>query len=213
MNAKRLWFVVDATGHRVGRLASTIATVLQGKHKPFYHPAIEECGDNVIVLNAHKVTFSGTKEKQKLYRHHTGYKGGLKEIPVRRLRERHPERVLQAAVHGMLPKNRTRRLREQRLLLLEGDSHPHAGQVAANPWKMAVRPVTRAAGGLPSVSGYFVDIADLEDAIQITAEPFVPATVHAANAEKQRKAALHKQLKAYLLGRGSRPEFLPQKKD
>ncbi len=71
---ERLWFVVDATHHRVGRLASVIATVLQGKHKPFYHPAVQECGDSVIVLNADKVTFSGRKEDQKIYRHHTGFK-------------------------------------------------------------------------------------------------------------------------------------------
>ncbi len=73
-NRQRLWFVVDGTGQRVGRLASVIATVLQGKHKPFYHPAVEECGDSVIVLNADKVTFSGKKDQQKLYRHHTGFK-------------------------------------------------------------------------------------------------------------------------------------------
>lgn len=68
LNKERLWFVVDATHHRVGRLASVIATVLQGKHKPFYHPAVPECGDSVIVLNADKVTFSGQKEQQKIYR-------------------------------------------------------------------------------------------------------------------------------------------------
>merc|ERR1711991_1218798 len=213
VNKKRLWFVVDAAGHRVGRLASVIAQVLQGKHKPFYHPAIDECGDNVVVLNSHKVVFSGNKEKQKLYRHHTGWAGGLKEIPVRRLRERHPHRILKAAVMGMLPKNRTRRFREERLILLDGDTHSHGGQVAENPWKIALTTSTRKEGGMPEVSGYFVELNDLEDEIEIKAEPFTPPQVHARNAEKARKAALQKQLKAYLLGRGERPDFLPQKKD
>merc|ERR1711916_155926 len=210
-NMKRLWFVVDATGHRVGRLASVIATVLQGKHKPFYHPAIEECGDHVIVLNANKATFSGQKEKQKLYRHHTGYMGGLKEIPVRRWRERHPHRILEAAVNGMLPKNRTRRLRKSRLHILEGEEHPHLGQVAQNPFKVALQPVQRAAGGSPTVSGYFVELTDLEDRIEVTVEPYVPESTHRKNAEKARKAKLHKELRAYLLGRGERPDFLPSK--
>ena len=73
-NRQRLWFVIDATHQRVGRLASVIATALLGKHKPFYHPAVPECGDCVIVLNADKVTFSGNKENAKVYRHHTGFK-------------------------------------------------------------------------------------------------------------------------------------------
>lgn len=209
-NRSRLWFVIDGTGHRVGRLASVIATVLQGKHKPFYHPAIEECGDHVIVLNADKVTFSGDKEKQKVYRHHTGFKGGLKEIPVRRFRERHPERVLQHAVHGMLPKNRSRHVREARLVLLTGDEHPHHSQVVSNPYRLATVSGASKPSALPSVSGFFVSLTDSDEAIQIEAKPHVPAKLRATLAERARKSALHKQLKAYLLGRGERPDFLPQ---
>ena len=134
---------------------------------------------------------------------------------MRRWRERHPERILKAAVHGMLPKNRSRRLREERLVLLQGDVHPHGGQTKENPWKLSLAPSTAksGSGGLPDVSGYFVELENLDQAVRITTEAHVPDSVHRANAEKSRKAALHKQLKAYLLGRGERPDFLPQKKD
>lgn len=120
LNQRRLWWVVDATGWHVGRLASQISKVLQGKHKPFYHPAMD-VGDHVLVLNAHRVTFSGNKERQKVYRWHTGWIGGLKEVPVRRWRERNPERILEHAVSGMLPHNRTRVVRNSRLVCINGE--------------------------------------------------------------------------------------------
>jgi hypothetical protein len=136
--------------------------------------------------------------------------GGLKEIPVRRLRERHPDRILRAAVHGMLPKNRSRHVREDRLVLLTGETHPHQGQVAKNPFVLAVGDRSHVKPRLPSVTGYYVTLKDLEDEVVMEATPYVPEKVRLAQAEKKRKASLHKQLRAYLLGRGERPGFLPQ---
>ena len=103
-NVERKWYVIDAQGQTVGRLASQIATVLRGKHKPTYTPHVD-CGDHVIVINADKVVFTGKKLDQKLYRRHTGYAGGLKETKARDMLNTHPERVIMFAVKGMLPKN------------------------------------------------------------------------------------------------------------
>jgi hypothetical protein len=150
------------------------------------------------VMNADEVTFSGRKEEQKLYRHHTGFKGGLKEIPVRRVRARHPARLLRLAVRGMLPKNRVRHAREERLLLLTGGEqrNPHHGQVAASPWQLV--------GGSssvlrqqqqPSVAGFFVALEDEEAALRVSARAHAPAPAQRALALRARKAALHKQLK------------------
>ncbi len=135
----------------------------------------------------------------------------MKEIPVRRIRERYPDRILRHAVHGMLPKNRVRHVREDRLVLLTGGAnHPHHGQVAQNPWKLAIGSKSRAAAQ-PSVSGFFVSLTDSDDALKIEAATYVPESQKRALAERTRKAHLQKQLKAYLLGRGERPDFLPQK--
>jgi len=118
---------VDAEGKTLGRLASEIAQVLRGKHKPIYSPHLD-CGDHVIVVNAEKVRVTGRKLDQKMYYRHTGYPGGLKSISLRNQLQKHPERVLEAAVRGMLPKNRLGRKMFKKLKVYAGDSHPHQAQ-------------------------------------------------------------------------------------
>ena len=121
------WFLVNAEGKTLGRLASEIAQVLRGKHKPIYTPHLD-CGDFVIVVNAEKVRVTGRKLDQKMYYHHTGYPGGIKSISLRNQLQKHPERVLQAAVRGMLPRNRLGRKMLKKLKVYAGDSHPHQAQ-------------------------------------------------------------------------------------
>ncbi len=124
---EREWFLVNAEGKTLGRLASEIAQVLRGKHKPIYTPHLD-CGDFVIVVNAEKVRVTGRKLDQKMYYRHTGYPGGIKSISLRNQLQKHPERVLQAAVRGMLPKNRLGRKMFKKLKVYAGDSHPHQAQ-------------------------------------------------------------------------------------
>lgn len=121
------WLIVDAKGQTVGRLASQIAQALKGKHKVDYTPNLA-AGDFVIVINAEKVVFTGNKMNQKVYTRYSGYQGGLKEIPVATMLERHPDRILRRAVWGMIPKNRMGRKIIRRLKIYSGDSHPHAAQ-------------------------------------------------------------------------------------
>ena len=124
---EREWFVVDATGQTLGRLATRIATVLRGKHKPMYTPHMD-CGDHVIVINADKIQVTGKKLDQKVYYRHSGYAGGLKSITLREQLQKHPTRVIQAAVRGMLPKNRLGRRMIKKLRVYASDSHPHQAQ-------------------------------------------------------------------------------------
>ena len=124
---EREWFLVNAEDRTLGRLASEIAQVLRGKHKPTYTPHLD-CGDYVIVVNAEKVRVTGRKLDQKMYYRHTGYPGGIKSISLRNQLQKHPERVLQAAVRGMLPKNRLGRKMLKKLKVYAGDSHPHQAQ-------------------------------------------------------------------------------------
>jgi len=124
---EREWYVVDAEGQTLGRLASRIAPVLKGKHKPTYTPHLD-CGDFVIIVNAEKVRVTGRKLDQKFYYHHSGYPGGLKSISLREQLDRYPERVLEAAVRGMLPKNKLGRRMVKKLKVYAGDSHPHQAQ-------------------------------------------------------------------------------------
>jgi large subunit ribosomal protein L13 len=126
-DVERNWYVVDAEGETLGRLASRIAPILKGKHKPTYTPHLD-CGDFVIVLNAKKVKVTGQKLDQKRYYRHTGYPGGVRSISLRDQLATHPERVLQAAVRGMLPKNRLGRQMIKKLKVYAGDSHPHQAQ-------------------------------------------------------------------------------------
>lgn len=124
---KRDWYVVDAQGQTLGRLASRIAPILKGKHKPIYTPHLD-CGDFVIVVNAEKLHVTGRKLDQEFYYHHSGYPGGLAVISLRDQLARHPKRVLEAAVIGMLPKNRLGRRMIKKLKVYAGDSHPHQAQ-------------------------------------------------------------------------------------
>ena len=123
----RAWFVVDATDQVLGRLATRIATVIRGKHKPPYTPHLD-VGDFVIVVNAEKVKLTGNKLDAKQFRRHTGYPGGLVEIPYRRLLETHPERAIEQAVWGMLPKGRLGRRLRDKLKVYRGPNHPHGSQ-------------------------------------------------------------------------------------
>jgi large subunit ribosomal protein L13 len=119
--------VVDAQGQTLGRLATRIASALRGKHKPLYSPHLD-CGDFVIVVNADKVAVTGRKLDQKMYYRHSGYPGGLREIDLRRQLQLHPERVVESAVRGMLPKNRLGRKLFKKLKVYAGPTHPHQAQ-------------------------------------------------------------------------------------
>ncbi len=124
------WRVVDAEGQALGRIATEIATALRGKDKPTFSPHLD-MGDFVIVTNASKVKLTGQKTTQKLYRHHTGFLGGLKEIRLDKQLEKHPERVIRAAVWGMMPKGRLGRAQIRHLKVYAGPTHPHEAQVNA----------------------------------------------------------------------------------
>ncbi|RMD79024.1 MAG: 50S ribosomal protein L13 [Gammaproteobacteria bacterium] len=124
---RREWYVVDATGKTLGRLASEIARRLRGKHKPEYTPHVDT-GDFVIVVNAEKVQVTGRKAERKLYHHHTGHIGGLKTFTFEELRRRKPERIIERAVKGMLPKNPLGRAMYRKLKVYAGPNHPHAAQ-------------------------------------------------------------------------------------
>ncbi len=126
-DVEREWFVLDACGRTLGRLATRIATVLQGKHKPLYAANLDT-GDFVVVVNSSKIAVTGNRLDDKVYRRHTGYPGGLKEITLRRMLEKHPERVIRFAVKGMLPKNKLGRQRLKKLKIYAGAEHPHAAQ-------------------------------------------------------------------------------------
>ena len=124
---EREWFVVDAEGQTLGRLATEIACVLRGKHKPNFSPSLD-VGDYVIVVNAEKVHVTGRKLDQKMYYRHSRYPGGLKEISLRDQLAKHPTRVLTRAVRGMLPKNRLGRQMFKKLKVYAGPEHPHEAQ-------------------------------------------------------------------------------------
>ena len=124
---ERAWWVVDAEDQVLGRLASEVAQVLRGKHKPMYTPHLDT-GDHVIVINAEKVRLTGKKEQQKTYFRHSGYMGGGKHIPFEEMRAKHPERVIERAVKGMLPKNNLGRLMLKKLKVYAGPEHPHEAQ-------------------------------------------------------------------------------------
>ena len=121
------WFVADAENKVLGRLASKVAQILKGKHKPTYTPHMD-MGDFVVVVNAEKIRVSGNKEMQKTYFSHSGYPGGTKEVDLYTMRRRHPERVIQNAVKGMLPHNRLGRQMMRNLKIYSGPDHPHSSQ-------------------------------------------------------------------------------------
>jgi len=121
------WYIIDAADQVVGRLATQIADLLRGKNKPTFTPHMD-MGDYVVVINAEKVRFTGNKEQQKEHISHSGYLGHLKRTPISRVREKHPTRILEEAVKGMLPKNRLRRVFMEKFFIYSGSQHPHAGQ-------------------------------------------------------------------------------------
>jgi large subunit ribosomal protein L13 len=121
------WFVVDADGQVLGRLATRVATLLRGKFREDFAPFVD-FGDHVIVLNAAKVRWTGKKLEQKRYRHYTGYPGGLREVAARKMSQERPDRVIREAVVGMLPKNKLRKRMAARLLVYADAQHPHQAQ-------------------------------------------------------------------------------------
>ena len=140
---ERKWYIVDAEGKTLGRLSSTIAAMLKGKNKPQYAPHVDT-GDFVIVVNAEKVVVTGKKETQKHYYRHSNYPGGFKAIPLREVRQRHPERIVANAVRGMLPKNVLGEAQFKKLKVYAGPTHPHAAQ---NPRELPIDTL-EAAGAL-----------------------------------------------------------------
>jgi large subunit ribosomal protein L13 len=131
---QRNWFVVDADGVVLGRLATKVAMTLMGKHKPTYTPFLDT-GDHVVIVNADKVRLTGRKEEDKLYRTHSGYPGGLKEIQARKMRQKRPERMLELAIQGMLPKTKLGKQMYRKLNVYAGPKHPHQAQ---KPVEMAL---------------------------------------------------------------------------
>ena len=132
---KRAWYLVDAEGLALGRVASEVAKILKGKNKPTYSTNID-CGDYVIVVNAAKVKLTGSKMTQKIYRHHSGYIGGLKEVQAKDMLARKPERMFELAVKGMLPKNTLGREMIKKLKVYAGSEHEHAAQ---KPEKLEIK--------------------------------------------------------------------------
>ncbi len=126
-NYQRNWFVIDAADVVLGRLATKAATVLMGKHRPTYTPFIDT-GDHVVIINAERVRLTGSKEEDKIYRTHSGYPGGLKEVQARKMRQRRPERMLELAIQGMLPKNKLGKQMYRKLNVYAGPKHPHQAQ-------------------------------------------------------------------------------------
>jgi len=122
-----VWYLIDAEGQVLGRMATVIANLLRGKGKPVYTPHVDT-GDFVVVINAGKVRLTGKKEEQKAYTRYTGYPGGLRVEPLKRMRERHPERIVEYAVAGMMPKSRLGRAMLKKLKVYAGPTHPHAAQ-------------------------------------------------------------------------------------
>ncbi len=121
------WVLVDATDQVLGRLASVVAFMLRGKHKPDYTPHVD-CGDYVVVINADKIKLTGNKKDQKYYIHHTGYPGGQRKVSFSRLQAKRPEAVIEKAVKGMLPKNRLGSEMFRHLFVYDGSEHPHEAQ-------------------------------------------------------------------------------------
>jgi large subunit ribosomal protein L13 len=121
------WYLLNAEDQVLGRLATRAAVVLMGKHKPDYTPFLKT-GDHVIVVNAQKIKVTGNKEEQKKYYRHSGYPGGIKETNVKELRAKHPERIVESAILGMLPKNKVGKQLARRLKVYAGEQHPHEAQ-------------------------------------------------------------------------------------
>ncbi len=124
---KRDWFIIDAENKVLGRLAAEVARRLRGKHKPEYTPHVDT-GDYIVIINAEKIAVTGNKEQGKIYHHHTGYPGGLKSLTLEKLREKAPERIIEKAVKGMLPRNPLGRAMFSKLKVFAGSEHAHTAQ-------------------------------------------------------------------------------------
>ncbi|MBI4654744.1 MAG: 50S ribosomal protein L13 [Nitrospirae bacterium] len=131
---KRDWHLIDADGMVLGRLATRVASILRGKHKPIFTPNVD-CGDFVVVINAEKVRLTGGKLQKKAYIHHSGYPGGLKEESAKNIMKVAPERIMNMAVQGMLPKNNLGKLQLKKLKVYKGATHPHEAQ---NPQPLTI---------------------------------------------------------------------------
>jgi len=127
LEQSRKWYVIDAEGQIVGRLASRVAKILMGKNKPTYTTFLDT-GDHVVIINAEKIAFKGNKLDDKMYRHHTGWPGGLKETKAKDMLAKHPERILEEAIKGMLPKSKLGKAMVKKLKVYAGNQHPHAAQ-------------------------------------------------------------------------------------
>lgn len=127
IDVKEKWFIVDAKDKILGRMATEVATILRGKHKPIFTPN-QDLGDHVIVINAEKVALTGKKETKKIYYHHTGYIGGIKSTTVKKLRAEKPERIVEYAIQGMLPKTKLGNAMAKKLKVYAGENHPHRAQ-------------------------------------------------------------------------------------
>ena len=124
---QKKWYVIDAKGKVLGHVAVEAARILRGKHKPSYTPFLD-CGDNVIIVNASQIVLTGKKADAKMYYRHSGYKGGLKEIPFKVMLEKHPDRIMYEAIRGMLPHNRLGRKLSTHFRVYAGADHPHQAQ-------------------------------------------------------------------------------------
>ena len=124
---ERKWYVIDAEGQSLGRVATKAAHILRGKHKPTFTPHID-CGDNIIIINADKVNLTGNKLENKMYYNHSMYTGGLRERTAKEMKEKYPVEMVERAVKGMLPHNRLGRAMAKKLFVYEGETHPHMAQ-------------------------------------------------------------------------------------
>ena len=129
-DVKHNWYVIDAEGQNLGKVAALAASVLRGKHKPTYTPHIA-CGDNVIIINAEKVNLTGNKLNDKMYYNHSGYPGGLRERNAKTMIEKYPVEMVERAIKGMLPHNRLGRQMSKKLFVYSGETHPHMAQKPA----------------------------------------------------------------------------------
>jgi large subunit ribosomal protein L13 len=174
----KTWFVIDATGMVVGRLAAQIAPILMGKHRPTYTPHIDT-GDYVIVTNVDKVVFTGNKWQQKVYQRYSGHPGGQKEEAAWKLFQRHPERILQLAIQRMMPKNKIGRHMQSKLKLYSGSQHPHQAQGPVPLEALSGRPVPAGAvfrpEPVPKVKSKSKDKAERPRPSTPEFEPALPA--------------------------------------
>jgi len=167
------WFHLDATGQVPGRIATSVVRVLIGKHKPSYRPAVDN-GDYVVITNANKIALSGNKWNAKVYRWHTMWPGGLKEQSIKKVMKEHPERVLQRAVSRMLPKNKLRKVRLDRLKVYTGPEHPHLAQLMNSyhpPHIQLGTSWTPKELDPDKYTGYYMDFKNTDQGFEVIASP------------------------------------------